>query len=111
MKFTATPAEKSSVKLEVSASVEEVAAAIEAAVRHLSQQTKIPGFRPGKAPRSMVERVAGSTRLLDEATEILVEKGYREAVIGTDTMPLASPKVEATPVVEDRKSTRLNSSH
>lgn len=100
MKFTATPEAKSSVKLEVSASAEEVAAAIEAAVRHVAKHTKIPGFRPGKAPRSMVERVAGGARLLEEATEILVEQGYREAVIATDTMPLTSPKVDAATVVE-----------
>mgnify|MGYP003349766709 CR=1 FL=1 len=82
MKFTATPEAKSSVKLEVSASPEEVAAAIDAAVRHVAKHTKIPGFRPGKAPRAMVERVAGRARLFEEATEILVEQGYREAVIG-----------------------------
>ena len=102
MEYTATPEAKSSVKLEVSASVDEVAAAIAAAVRHVAQHTKIPGFRPGKAPRSMVERVAGSARLLDEATEILVEKGYREAVIATDTMPLSSPKVDAETLVEGK---------
>ena len=100
MEFAATPDAKSSVKLEVSASTEEVAAAIGAAVRHLATQTKIPGFRPGKAPRAMVERVAGRARILDEATEILVEQGYRAAVIGTETMPLASPKVDAAQVVE-----------
>lgn len=100
MKFTATPEAKSSVKLEVSASPEEVAAAIDAAVRHVAKHTKIPGFRPGKAPRAMVERVAGRARLFEEATEILVEQGYREAVIGTNTMPLANPKVTAAPVVE-----------
>ena len=37
------------------------------AVRHVAQHTRIPGFRPGKAPRAIVERVAGRARILEEA--------------------------------------------
>lgn len=100
MEFTTTPAEKSTVRLEVTLAVAEVAAAIAQAVRHVAGHSRIPGFRPGKAPRSIVERFAGINRILDEATEILIERGYRDAIMKSDIVPLTSPKIEAKPIVE-----------
>lgn len=100
MEFTTTPAEKSTVRLEVTLAVEEVAAAISQAVRHVAGHSRIPGFRPGKAPRAIVERFAGINRILDEATEILIERGYRDAIMKSDIVPLTSPKIEAKPIVE-----------
>jgi len=100
MEFTTTPAEKSTVRLEVTLAVADVDAAITQAVRHVAGHSRIPGFRPGKAPRSIVERFAGINRILDEATEILIERGYRDAIMKSDIVPLTSPKIDAKPIVE-----------
>ncbi|MEI6156081.1 MAG: trigger factor [bacterium] len=100
MEFTTTPAEKSTVRLEVTLAVADVAAAIAQAVRHVAGHSRIPGFRPGKAPRSIVERFAGINRILDEATEILIERGYRDGIMKSDIVPLTSPKIDAKPIVE-----------
>lgn len=100
MEITTTPAEKSTVRLEVTLAVADVAAAIAQAVRHVAGHSRIPGFRPGKAPRSIVERFAGINRILDEATEILIERGYRDAIMKSDIVPLTSPKIDAKPIVE-----------
>lgn len=100
MEFTTTPAEKSTVRLEVTLAVADVAAAIDQAVRHVAGHSRIPGFRPGKAPRSIVERFAGINRILDEATEILIERSYRDAIMKSDIVPLTSPKIDAKPIVE-----------
>jgi trigger factor len=100
MEFTTTPAEKSTVRLEVTLAVADVAAAIAQAVRHVAGHSRIPGFRPGKAPRSIVERFAGINRILDEATEILIERGYRDAIMKSDIVPLTSPKIDAKPIIE-----------
>ncbi|MBU6256627.1 MAG: trigger factor [Chloroflexi bacterium] len=100
MECTTTPAEKSTVRLEVTLSVAEVAAAIAQAVRHVAGHSRIPGFRPGKAPRPIVERFAGAQRILDEATEIVIERGYRDAIVKSEIVPLTSPKIDAKPVVE-----------
>jgi trigger factor len=100
MEFTTTSAEKSTVRLEVTLAVADVAAAIAQAVRHVAGHSRIPGFRPGKAPRSIVERFAGINRILDEATEILIERGYRDAIVKSDIVPLTSPKIDAKPIVE-----------
>ena len=105
MEFTTTPAEKSTIRLEVTLAVADVAAAIAEAVRHVAGQSRIPGFRPGKAPRSIVERFAGINRILDEATEILIERGYRDAIMKSDVVPLTSPKIDAKPIVEGESYT------
>src|SRR6185369_9811091 len=63
------------------------------AVRHLSQRTKIHGFRPGKAPRAVVERVVGHEAILEEAMDHLVQRAYRDALIKEDILPLTQAEV------------------
>ncbi|RLT30975.1 MAG: trigger factor, partial [Candidatus Limnocylindrus sp.] len=100
MKVTSTPGPKSSVLLEIVMPADEVASAISSAVRQVASRSRIPGFRPGKAPRAVVERFSGLAGILEEATEILIERGYRKAIMESDTLPLTSPKIEAQPAVE-----------
>ena len=50
------------------------------AARHLSKHTKIPGFRPGKAPYALVQRVVGDEAILEEAVELLVNDVYPGAL-------------------------------
>ena len=88
MKVTSTPGPKSSVQLEIVMPVDAVASAIGSAVKQVATRSRIPGFRPGKAPRAVVERFAGLAGILDEATEILVERGYRAAIAESETIPL-----------------------
>ena len=102
MKVTATPAPQSSVLLEVEVPAEKLSAAIGEAVRHVSKRTKIAGFRPGKAPRSVVERVVGPAAVLDEAVDHLVDRSYRDALIEREIIPLASPKVDVVQAEEGK---------
>ena len=80
MHVTTTPSPKSTVLLEVELPAADLARAIVDATRRLSERTRIPGFRPGKAPRSMLERQLGPGSVLDEAVEHLVERSYRTAM-------------------------------
>jgi trigger factor len=50
------------------------------AARHISRHTKIPGFRPGKAPYALVQRVVGDEAILEEAVELLVNDVYPGAL-------------------------------
>ncbi len=86
--------------LEVEVPAERLTTAIDAAVRRLSRQTRVPGFRPGKAPRPVLERHLGPSVILDEAVEHLVEDTYREAVIEQDILPLTNPDVEVVKAEE-----------
>ncbi len=100
MKVTTRPAERSTVVLEVEFPPEQVRRAVEESVRHLSRRTKVPGFRPGKAPRPLLERALGIQRddpaapnaLYDDAKEHLFERSVIEAVRDKDLDVLAVPE-------------------
>jgi trigger factor len=66
------------------------------AARRLSQQHRISGFRPGKAPRAVVERFLGPQLVLEEAMDLLVDSAVREALKEQAIVPLDSPEVEIT---------------
>ena len=91
-----TPLPQSRLQLEFEVPPERLAKAIDQAVVRLARQTRVPGFRPGKAPRTMIERVLGPGAVLDEAVEQLVEDSYREAMREQDLKPLTPPEVEVT---------------
>jgi len=58
------------------------------------RQARIPGFRPGKAPRALYERTYGSEHLWSEAAEDLVDETYREVIQAEGLEPLDTPSVE-----------------
>ena len=102
MNVTATPAPKSSVILEVELPAERLDRAIDEAVRALSQRTRVAGFRPGKAPRTVLERVLGPGAVLDEAIDRLVQAAYREALIELAILPLTNADVEIVQAEEGK---------
>ena len=73
----------------------ELEKASDRAYRKLVQKYKVPGFRPGHAPRSMIERMVGKETLYQEGLEDLVDSAYRDAIREHKLTPLAQPEVEA----------------
>ena len=102
MNVTTSPAPKSSILLEIELPAERLSRAIDEAVRALSRRNRVPGFRPGKAPRSILERFLGPSAVLDEAIEKLVETGYRAALIEGDIRPLSNADVEMVQAEEGK---------
>jgi trigger factor len=94
MKVTTTKGPRSSVVLEVEVPPERVAASVQQAVARLSRNTRVPGFRPGHAPRAVLERVVGPDRVLDEAFEHLIPDTLEEALTDAAVIPLIQPDVE-----------------
>ena len=93
MNITITPAPRSALNVRVEVPPEKLAAAIGEAVRHLSQRNKVPGFRPGKAPRGVMEAVLGKGAVLEEAMDHLVQRAYRDALLEQDILPLTQAEV------------------
>jgi trigger factor len=100
MRTTATPGARSTLVVEVEASADEVRRAIDEAVRHLARRTRVPGFRPGKVPRPMLERALGVRRevpggpdpVYDEAREHLYERTVIGALEETGREVLEIPR-------------------
>ena len=93
MQTTNTPGPKSTVLLEIELPPERVSRAVDEAVRHVARRTRVPGFRPGKAPRQVLERHLGPGVVFDEAVDHLVQDAYREALAEHDILPLTNPDV------------------
>lgn len=102
MNVTATPAPKSSVLLEVELPAERLDRAVRDATQRLARRHRVPGFRPGKAPRPILERVLGPGVVLDEAVELLVQDAYRAAILEQRILPLANADVEIVQAEEGK---------
>ena len=85
---------RSLMALEIEVDEERLEAQMDKAVRRLSQQVKIPGFRPGKAPRQVVERTLGRSALMQEALEQLLPDVYNEAIEAEDIHAIGQPEFD-----------------
>jgi trigger factor len=100
MQITRTPGPNSTVTLEIELPPERLNRAIDDAVRRMSRQVRVPGFRPGKAPRPVLERHLGPGAVVDEAVEHLVSDAYREALVQEDILPLTNADVDVVQAEE-----------
>ena len=91
---TSQPEPGSKVRFEIEVPADEVARHFDTAFQHLAARTRVPGFRPGKAPRPVIERFVGPEAVLAEAVDHLVEAGYDAALDQTDVIPIDQPQVE-----------------
>jgi trigger factor len=62
----------------------------------------VPGFRPGKAPRPLLERHLGPGAILDDAVDHLVQDAYRQALVDQDLLPLTNADVEVMQAEEGK---------
>ncbi|OIN89834.1 trigger factor [Candidatus Berkelbacteria bacterium CG1_02_42_45] len=84
---------KSKYSLKISLPPEELMPYFQATYKKLAPEVKIAGFRPGKAPRKLVEETIGQARLLSESLEVAVQRSYFEAVGREKLIPICPPKV------------------
>lgn len=64
------------------------------AARRISQEVKIPGFRPGKAPYDMVRRIYGDDAILEQAMSLLVDEVYPQILQEAKINPGGPGKME-----------------
>ena len=84
----------SQVALSMEIEDERLERAMEAAYRRVAGRVNIAGFRRGKAPRSLVERVVGREALLEEALEHLLPEAYEEALQIAQVKALTDPEFD-----------------
>lgn len=102
MQITRTPAPRSTVQLQIELPPERLERALSDAVRALARRTRVPGFRPGKAPRPVLERHLGPGVVLDEAVDHLMQDAYREAILQEAILPLSNADVEVVQAEEGK---------
>jgi trigger factor len=97
MRATAEPLEGNRVRLSVEVDAGEVDEAMDAAVRRLARQVRVPGFRPGRVPRPVLEaRLGGAGALRQQALSDVIPDLYAQAVADTEVDPISSPEIDIT---------------
>jgi len=92
------------VKLTVVVPAETVDQSIAKMYKTVAKKVRIPGFRPGKAPRPMIDAAVGREYVLAEATEDVVNTSYPLALDAEDLRPIVSPEMPELDSVEPGQS-------
>ena len=87
----------SKMVLEIEVPSAEVDRHFATAYKHVAERTKVPGFRPGKAPRQVIDRFVGRGSVLAEAIDHLVGESYDRALDETKIIPIDQPQVDIDP--------------
>jgi trigger factor len=88
--------EDNKVRLHVAIPASDFERAIDAAFRKLAREVKMPGFRPGKAPRRLLEARLGSEVGREQALRDSLPDYYAEAVVAEDIDTIAPPDIDIT---------------
>lgn len=97
MRATSETVEGNKVRLSVEVEEEEVDKVLDEAIRTLSRQARIPGFRPGKVPRRVLEaRMGGAVALRAEALREAIPDFYAKALAEAEVDPISPPEIDIT---------------
>ena len=86
--------EKSQVVLTIEVGAPEFEAAVEKAYQKMRKKINVPGFRPGKAPRKIIEGMYGAEVFFEEAINIAFPEAYEAAVKEQELQVVGYPTVE-----------------
>ncbi len=95
MQVTEVAAEGLKREYKVVVAASEIEGKVEARLRKLAQTAKVPGFRPGKVPLSLLKRQYGR-QVMGEILEQAVDEGSKQAINDNQLKPALRPKIEVT---------------
>jgi trigger factor len=88
--------EKNMAKLTIEVSAEELEKAIQGAYLKNKNKISIPGFRKGKAPRVMIEKMYGAGIFYEDAANALIPEAYSKAVEESELDVVSQPEIDVT---------------
>ncbi|MFA6466669.1 MAG: trigger factor [Patescibacteria group bacterium] len=86
--------EKNQVELAIEVSVEEMKPHLEKAASKMSQNAKLPGFRPGKAPYELVKNKFGEMAIYQEALDMIVSDSFYKAITREKIASVGQPEIK-----------------
>ncbi|WP_176561936.1 trigger factor [Mycolicibacterium palauense] len=101
MKSTVEQLSPTRVRINVEVPFTELEPDFDRAFKALAQQVRLPGFRPGKAPRKLLEARIGRGAVLEQVVNDALPARYSEAVTSTEVKPLGQPEIEVTKIEDD----------
>lgn len=91
------------VRLNVVCEPEQVSAGFDRAYRDASKKVRIPGFRPGHAPRHLVANTIDKEALNEMAAEHIINSAFKKALAEQELEPFLRPSVEVNKIDEATK--------
>jgi trigger factor len=100
VKTSVTELPDSRVRVDVDVAPDDVDRGINRAARGLARDMRLPGFRKGKAPPSLVIQRVGRDAVLQQAVQDSLPEWYEQALLSSGVEPIGDPKIELTSVPE-----------
>src|SRR5947207_15647911 len=100
MQVTADQTNPCTMVLDITVDEPQVSRAFDVSFREFSRYVNVPGFRPGKAPRVLVERYVDMGRLRQHALEKIIRETYPGALEDQEIKPYREPEIEPTDLVD-----------
>ncbi|MFD6894539.1 trigger factor [Rhodococcus sp. NPDC060086] len=96
MKSTVEQLSPTRVRINVEVPFEELQPDFDRAFQSLAGQVRIPGFRPGKAPRKILEARVGRGAVLEQVVNEAIQSRYSEAVTANEVKAIGQPEIDIT---------------
>lgn len=103
MKSTVEQLSPTRVRITTEVPFEELEPDFDKAFKQLAKQVRLPGFRPGKAPRKLLEARIGRGAVLEQVVNEALPARYSQAVSTTDVKPLGQPEIEITKIEDGQE--------
>ena len=94
MNITKKDLEKNQVELSIEVSLEEMKPHLEKAAEKMSKKTKLPGFRPGKAPYELVKNKFGEMAIYQEALDMIISDSFYKAITREKIASVGQPEIK-----------------
>ncbi len=90
--------EKSMAKLTIEVSADDLEKALQSAYKKQKNKISIPGFRKGKVPRQMIEKMYGAEIFYDDAANALIPKAYADAYDECEEEIVSRPQIDVVQI-------------
>ncbi|MBV9452554.1 MAG: trigger factor family protein, partial [Rubrobacter sp.] len=108
MAANVTKLEDNKVRIDVEVPPEAVRKGVEAKVRELKRKVRVPGFRPGKAPRRMIENRLGRDYIYTEALQESLPAWYSSAMVENNLHPIDRPEIHFDNPLDEQKGFKFS---
>jgi trigger factor len=105
LKTEVTEAGKNKVKLTIEVPSADIEKVLSRTYKRLAADVRVPGFRPGKAPRAVIDQRLGKDFVRSEVLKDILPDLYAEAVRSEDVDVVAPPSIEVTSFEEGKDLT------
>lgn len=102
MSFTVDKLEKNMVKLTIEVDAAEFAKAIDTAYEKNKNKISVPGFRKGKVPKKMIEKMYGAGIFYEDAANAIIPDAYHKAAEESGLDIVSQPEIDVTQIEEGK---------